>query len=127
MALAAGLAFLSTAIGLATLWVALHTRSWEGLEAVGIPWLIGGVAIAAGWVCLLGVGLLVSWTWVRWWALLTFAVVSASSGWALVDTAGRVVDGGTAPVRHLVAPASLFTVATSMVLLLVIVRAPGRS
>jgi hypothetical protein len=127
MVLAAGLAFLAAAIGLATLWVALHTRSWVGFEAVVIPWLIVGVAIAAGWACLLGVGLLVPWTWARWWALLTFVVVSAFSGWALFDTADRVIDGGTAPVRHLAAPASLFAFATSIVLLLVFAREPGRS
>lgn len=127
MVLAAGLVFLAAAIGLATLWVALHTRSWGGLEAVVIPWLIVGVAIAAGWACLLGVGLLVPWTWARSWALLTFVVVSAFSGLTLFETVGRVVDGGTAPVRHLAAPASLFTVATSIVLLLASAREPDRS
>jgi hypothetical protein len=48
------LAFLAAAIGLTTLWVALNTRSWDELEAVLIPPLIVGVAIAAGWACLLG-------------------------------------------------------------------------
>ena len=43
-----GLAFLAAAIGLTTLWVALNTRSWDELEAVLIPPLIVGVAIAAG-------------------------------------------------------------------------------
>jgi hypothetical protein len=124
--LAAGLAFLATAIGLTTLWVALNTRSWDGFEAVVIPPLIVGVALAAGWACVLGVGLLVHWTWARWWALLTFVVVSAFSGLALFDTVGRVVDGGTTPVRHLVAPASLFTVATSIVLLLAFADEPDR-
>ncbi len=125
--LAAGLAFLTAAIGLTTLWVALNTRSWDELEAVLIPPLMVGVALAAGWACLLGVALLLHWTWARWWALLTFVVVSAFSGWAFVDTARRVVDGGAAPVRHLAAPASLFAVATSIVLLLVLARRPDRS
>jgi fatty acid desaturase len=127
MVLAAGLAFLAAAIGLATLWAAVRTRSWEGFEAVAIPWLIVGVTIAGGWATLLGVGLLVPWTWARRWALLTFVVVSGFSGWALLDTARRVIDGGTAPVRHLAAPGSLFTVATSVVLLLVFAREPVRS
>lgn len=125
--LAAGLAFLAAAIGLMTLWVALDNRPWDELEAVLIPPLIVGVALSAGWACLLGVGLLVQWTWARWSALLTFVVVSAFSGLALVDTAGRVVDGGTTPIRHLAAPASLFTVATSIVLLLAFAREPDRS
>jgi hypothetical protein len=116
--LAAGLTFLAAGIGLTTLWVALNTRSWDGFEAVVIPPLIVGVALAAGWACVLGGGLLVQWTWARWWALLTFVVVSGFSGLALFDTVGRVVDGGATPVRHLVAPGSLFTVATSIVLLL---------
>jgi hypothetical protein len=125
--LAAGLAFMAAAISLTTLWVALDTRSSDELEAVLIPPLIVGVAIAAGWACLLGVGLLVQWTWARRWALLTFMVVSAFAGWALFDTARRVVDGGTTPVRHLASPASLSTVATSIVLLLAFARAPDRS
>jgi hypothetical protein len=125
--LAAGLAFLAAAIGLTTLWVALNTRSWDGFEAVVIPPLVVGVAVAGGWACVLGVGLLAHWTWARWWALLTFVVVSASSGLALFDTVGRVVDGGRTPVRHLVAPASLFMVATSIVLLLAFADEPDRS
>jgi hypothetical protein len=125
--LAAELAFLAAAIGLTTLWVALTTRSWDELEAVLIAPLIVGGAIAAGWTCLLGVALLVRWTWSRWPALLTFVVVSAVSGWASFDTARRVVDGGTTPVRHLAAPASLFTVATSIVLLLAFAGEPDRS
>jgi hypothetical protein len=125
--LAAGLAFLATAIGLTTLWVTVNTRSWDGFEALVIPPLVVGVAVAGGWACVLGVGLLARWTWARWWALLTFVVVTASSGLALVDTVGRVVDGGTTPVRHLVAPASLFMVATSIVLLLAFADDPDRS
>ena len=113
-----GLAFLAAAIGLATLGVALNTRSWDELEAVAIPPLIVGVALAAGWACVLGIGLLGQWTWARWWALVTFLVVSAFSAMALFDTVGRVLGGGTTPVRHLLAPASLFAVATSIVLLL---------
>jgi hypothetical protein len=116
--LAAGLTFVGAAIGLATLGVALSTRSWDELEAILVPPLILGVALAAGWACVLGVGLLVQWTWARRWALLTFMVVSALSGLALSDAAGRVSDGGSTPVRHLAAPASLFTVATAIVLLL---------
>jgi hypothetical protein len=118
---------MAAAISLTTLWVALDTRSSDDLEAVLIPPLIVGVAFAAGWACLLGVGLLVQWTWARRSALLTLMVVSAFGGWALFDTARRVVDGGTTPVRHLAAPASLSTVATSIVLLLAFVRAPDRS
>jgi hypothetical protein len=125
--LAAGLAFLAAAVGLTTLWIALNARSSDELEAVLIPPLIVGVAVAAGWACLLGVGLLVHWSWARWWALLTFVVVSAFSGLALLDTAGRVVDGGTTPLRHLAAPASLFTVATSIVVLLAFAREHDRS
>jgi hypothetical protein len=59
--------------------------------------------------------------------VLKFVVVSAFSGRALFDTARRVVDGGTTPVRHLAAPASLFTVATSIVLLLAFAGEPDRS
>jgi hypothetical protein len=114
-------------IGLTTLWVALDTRSSNELEAVLIPPLIVGVALAAGWACLLGIGLLVQRTWARRWALLTFMIVSAFGGWAHLDTARRVGDGGTTPVRHLAAPASLFTVATSIVLLLAFAGAPDRS
>ena len=125
--LAAGLAFLAAAIGLATLWVALNTRSWDELEGVLIPPLIVGVALAAGWACLLAVGLLVRWTWARRWALLTFVVVGAFSALALFDTAGRVVDGGSTPVRHLAAPASLFAVAMSIVFLLAFAPATDRS
>ena len=125
--LAAGLAFLAAAIGLATLGVALNTRAWDVLEAVAIPPLIVGVALAAGWACVLGTGLLGQWTWARRWALLTFVVVSAFSGMALFDTVGRVLGGGTTPVRHLLAPASLFAVATSIVLLLAFARERDRS
>jgi hypothetical protein len=125
--LAAGLAFLAAAIGLATLGVALNTRAWDELEAVAILTLILGVALAAGWACVLGIGLLGHRTWARWWALLTFVVVSAFSGVALFDTVGRVVGGGTTPVRHLLAPASLFTVATSIVLLLAFAGERDRS
>lgn len=124
--LAAGLAFSAAAIGVATLWVALSTRSWDELEAVLMPPLIVGVAVAAGWACLLGVGLLLHWTWARWWALRTFVVVGALSGLALFDTAGRLVDGGSTPLRHLAAPAGLFTVATSIVLLLTFAREHDR-
>jgi len=60
----------------------------------------------------------VQWTWARWWALLTFVVVSAFSGLALLDTVRRVVDGDTTPVRHVAAPAGLLVVAVSIVLLL---------
>jgi hypothetical protein len=115
---AAGLTFVGAAIGLATLGVALSTRSWDELEASLLPPLILGVALAAGWACVLGVGLLVQWTWARRWALLTFMVVSALSGLALSDAASRVSDGASTPVRHLAAPASLFAVATAIVLLL---------
>jgi energy-converting hydrogenase Eha subunit E len=125
--LAAGLAFLAAGIGLTTLWVALNTRSWDGFEAVVIPPLVVGVALAAGWACVLGVGLLVRWAWARWWALLTFVAVSAFSGLALFDTVGRVVDDGDTPARHLVAPGSLFTVAMSIVLLLAFAGEPDRS
>jgi hypothetical protein len=116
--LAPGLTFLAAAIGITTLWFALDTRSWDGLEAVLVPPLIVGTGIAAGWACVLGVGLLVQWSWARWWALLTFVVVSAFSGVALFDTVRRLVDGGTTPVRHVIAPASLLVVAMSIVLLL---------
>lgn len=125
-ALAAGLAFLAAAIGLATLGVALTTRSWDELEAIAIPPLIVGVALAAGWACVLGIGLLGQWTWARWWALLTFLVVGAFSGMALFDAVGRVL-GGTTPVRHLLAPASLLAVATSIVLLLAFAGERDRS
>jgi hypothetical protein len=121
------LAFLAAAIGLATLWVALNTRSWDGFEAVVIPPLIVGVALAAGWACVLGIGLLAQWTWARSWALVTFVVVGAFTGVALFDTVGRVVGGGATPVRHLVPPASLLTVATSIVLLLAFAGEPDRS
>jgi hypothetical protein len=90
----------------------------DELEAVLVPPLIVGVALVAGWACVLGVGLLVQWTWARWWALLTFVVVSAFSGFALFDTVRRVVDGDTTPVRHVAAPAGLSVVAVSIVLLL---------
>jgi DMSO reductase anchor subunit len=126
-ALAAALAFLAAAIGVATLWVALDTRSPDGLEAVVVPPLVLGVALAAGWACVLGVGLLGHWSWARRGALLTFLVVGALSGSALADTIGRVVDGDTTPLRHLLAPASLFAVATSIVLLLAFAREPDRS
>jgi DMSO reductase anchor subunit len=116
--LAAGLTFLAAAIGITTLWFALNTRSWDELEAVLVPPLIVGAALAAVWACVLGVGLLVQWTWARWWALLTFVVVSAFSGLALLDTVRRVVDGDTTPVRHVAAPAGLLVVAVSIVLLL---------
>jgi hypothetical protein len=116
--LAAGLTFLAAGIGITTLWFALDTRSWDELEAVVIPPLIVGAPLAAGWACVLGVGLLVRWTWARWWALLTFVVVSAFSGLALFDTVRRVVSGSTTPARHVVAPAGLFVVAMSIVLLL---------
>jgi hypothetical protein len=116
--LAAGLTFVAAAIGITTLWFALDTRSWNGLEAVLVAPLIVGTGLAAGWVCVLGVGLLVQWSWARWWALLTFVVVSAFSGVALADTVRRVMDGGTTPVRHVAAPAGLLAVAMSIVLLL---------
>jgi hypothetical protein len=116
--LAAALTFVAAAIGITTLWFALDTRSWDELEAVLVPPLIVGAALAAGWACALGVGLLVQWTWARWWALPTFVVVSAFSGLALFDTARRVVDGGGTPVRHVAAPAGLLVVAVSIVLLL---------
>jgi hypothetical protein len=45
--LAAGLAFLAAAIGLATLGVALNTRSWDELEVVAGPPLNVGVALVA--------------------------------------------------------------------------------
>lgn len=126
-ALVAGLAFLAAGIGLTTLWVALNTRSWDGFEAVVIPPLVVGVAFAAGWACVLGVGLLAKWAWARSWALHTFVAVSAFSGLTLLATVGRVVDGGETPVRHLVAPGSLFTVAVSIVLLLAFAGEPDRS
>jgi hypothetical protein len=116
--LAAGLTFLAAAIGITTLWFAVNTHSWDELEAVLVPPLVVGVSLAAGWCCVLGVGLLVHWTWARWWALGTFVVVSVFSGLALFDTVRRVVDGGTTPVRHLAAPAGLLVVAVSIVLLL---------
>jgi hypothetical protein len=125
--LAAGLAFLAAAIGLATLGVALNTRAWDELEAVAIPPLIVGVALAVGWACVLGTGLLGHRSWARWWALLTFLVVSAFSGMALFDTVSQVMGGGTTPVRHLLAPASLFAVATSIVLLLAFADERDRS
>jgi hypothetical protein len=96
--LAAGLTFLAAAIGITTLWFALDTRSRDELGAVLVPPLIVGTGVAAGWACVLGVGLLVQWSWARWWALLTFWVVSAISGVAVFDTVRRVVDGGTTPV-----------------------------
>jgi DMSO reductase anchor subunit len=116
--LAAGLTFLAAAIGITTLLFALDTRSWDELEAVLVPPLMVGAALAAGWACVLGVGLLVQWTWARRWALLTFVVVSAFSGLAVFDAVRRVVDGGTTPVRHVAAPAGLLAVAVSIVLLL---------
>jgi hypothetical protein len=125
--LAAGLAFLAAAVGLATLGVALNTRSWDELEAVALPLLSVGVTPSAGWACVLGMGLLRHRSWARWWALLTFVVLSAFSGMALLDTVGRVVGGGTTPVRHLLAPASLFTVAISIVLLLAFAGERDRS
>jgi hypothetical protein len=115
--------------------VALNTLSlmashslwlWDELEAVSIPPLIVGVALSAAWASVLGIGLLRHRTWARRWVLLTFAMVSASSGMALFDTVGRVVGGGTAPVRHLL-PASLFSVATSIVLLLAFAGQRDRS
>jgi hypothetical protein len=112
------LTFLAAAIVITTLLFALDTRSWDELEAVLVPPLMVGAALAAGWACVLGVGLLVQWTWARRWALLTFVVVSAFSGLAVVDTVRRVMDGGTTPVRHVVAPAGLLAVAVSIVLLL---------
>jgi hypothetical protein len=115
--LAAGLTFSTAAIGITTLGVALNTHSWDELEIVLVPPLIVGAALAAGWACVLGVGLLVQWTWTRWWALLTFVVVSAFSGLALFDTVRRVV-AGTTPVRHVAAPAGLSVAAMSIVLLL---------
>jgi hypothetical protein len=121
------MAFLAAAIGLATLGVALNTRSWDELEAVAVPPLIVGVVLVAGWACVLGIGLLGQWTWARWWALVTFVVVSAFSGLVLFDTVGRVLGGGTTPVRHLLAPASLFAVATSIVLLLAFADERDRS
>jgi hypothetical protein len=111
---AAGLAFLAAAAGLATLAVALNTRSWDELEAVALPLLIVGVTPSAGWACVVGMGLLRHRGWVSG-ALLTFVVLSAFSGMVLLDTVGRVVGGGTTPVRHLLAPASPLTVATSIV------------
>jgi hypothetical protein len=125
--LAAGFAFLAAAIGLATLGVALNTRAWDELEAVAIPLLIVGVALAVGWACVLGIGLLGDRPWARWWSLLTFLAVSAASGMALFDTVDQVTGGGTTPVRHLIAPASLFTVATSIVLLLAFAGERDRS
>ncbi len=104
--------------GMASSLYALNTRSWNELKAVLLPPLIVGVALAAGWACVLAVGLLVQWTWARWWALLTFVVVGAFSGFALFDTVRRVVDGDTTPVRHVAAPAGLLVVAVSIVLLL---------
>jgi hypothetical protein len=112
------LTFVAAAIGITTLWFALNSRSWDELEAVLVPPLIVGAALAAGWACVLGVGLLVQWTWARWWALPTFVVVSVFSGLALFDTARRIMDGGSTPVRHVVAPAGLLVVAVSIVLLL---------
>lgn len=121
--LAAGFALVAAAIGLVTLWVALDTRSWDGLEAVLIPPLVAGVALGAGWACVLGVGLLSQWSWARSRALLTFVTVGVFSGLVLIDVVRRLVSSGGAPIRHLIAPASLFAVATSIVLLLA--RAPG--
>jgi hypothetical protein len=112
------LTFLAAGIGITTLWFALDTRSWDELEAVVVPPLIVGAALAAGWACVLGVGLLLQWTWARWWALLTFVVVSAFSGLALFDAVRRVVYGSTTPARHVVAPSGLLLVAMSIVLLL---------
>jgi hypothetical protein len=106
--------------------VALNTLSRDELEAVSIPPLIVGVALSAAWASVLGIGLLRHRTWARRWVLLTFAMVSASSGMALFDTVGRVVGGGTAPVRNLL-PASLFSVATSIVLLLAFAGQRDRS
>jgi hypothetical protein len=108
----------AAAMGITTLWFAVDTRSWDELEAVLVPPLVAGVSLAACWACVLGVGLLVQWTWARWWALLTFVVVSAFSGLALFDMGRRVVDGGSAPVRPLSVPAGLLVVALSIVLLL---------
>jgi hypothetical protein len=116
--LAAGLTFLAAAIGITTLWFALDTRSWDELEAVLVPLLVVGAGLAAGWACVLGVGLLAEWAWARWWALVTFVVVSAFSGLAVFDTVRRVVDGGTTPVSHVAAPAGLLVVSVSVVLLL---------
>jgi hypothetical protein len=116
--LAAGLTFLAAAIGITTLWFALDTRSWDELEAVLVPPLVVGAGLAAGWACVLGVGILAEWAWARWWALVTFVVVSAFSGLAVFDTVRRVVDGGTTPVSHVAAPAGLLVVSVSVVLLL---------
>jgi hypothetical protein len=77
-----------------------------------------GAGLAAGWACVLGVGLLAEWAWARWWALVTFVVVSVFSGLAVFDTVRRVVDGGTTPVSHVAAPAGLLVVSVSVVLLL---------
>jgi hypothetical protein len=123
--LAAGSAFFAAAIGLATLWVALNTRSWDEFEGVLIVPLIAVVALAAGWACALGVGLLRHRTWARSWAIFTFLIVSGFSGWASLDLASRVVDG-TAPTQHIAAPASLLSLATSN-LLFVISSKPERS
>ena len=113
--LAAALTFSGAAIGIASLWFALSTRSWDELEAVVVPPLILGVTLAAGWGCVLGIGLLGQSPWAKRWALLTFMVVSAFSGLALVYAAGRVLADGPTPVSHLVVPAGLFVVATSIV------------
>jgi hypothetical protein len=99
--LAAGLTFSTAAIGITTLGFALNTHSWDELEIVLVPPLIVGAALAAGWACVLGVGLLVQWTWTRWWALLTFVVVSAFSGLALFDTVRRVVPRRFVTLQHL--------------------------
>ncbi len=118
----AALAFVAVLV--VTLVVALVTRSWIGLEAAFIPALVIAVAVVGAWVSLLSVAVVRHHSWAPPATSMTFLLASVVTGATLVDRVQRTLIDETAPIVHLVLPALLFGLATSVVLL--VVRERGR-
>lgn len=124
--LAAEATLATTAIGVATAASAMTTRSWEGLEGLGLVALQVGTAAGCLVAALVATALWRGWRWAAPVAVVTFTLLGAASAAALLDVVRRVLDG-SAPPRHLVYPLLVLVGAVTVVAILLTAPRTERS
>lgn len=105
--IAAGLVAATAATALASGYVMITTRNWDGLEGAVLPVLQAGLALSVVWSTVLIGGLLRRRRWAGAAATVTLVIVAGISALALTDTVKRALLVPSTPERHLVAPAAL--------------------
>ena len=115
LAIFAAVAFVALVV--VTVIVADTRRTFDGFAEPLVRTLLTATAVLGIWVALVSIALAQGRGWARPVMIATFGLAGLVTGAALFDTTRRVLVESSAPAVHVVLPALLFGLATTVVYL----------